>query len=90
MSIISDMMLTGVYLTDLTFIEDGTKDTLNGRDDMIHFEKRRKVSVVIRDIQQYQQSPYHFNEEPTIKNFLLNIEGLEEKVFVLYFCVGGY
>lgn len=84
------MMLTGVYLTDLTFIEDGTKDTLNGRDDMIHFEKRRKVSVVIRDIQQYQQSPYHFNEEPTIKNFLLNIEGLEEKVFVLYFYAGGY
>eukprot|EP00026_Physarum_polycephalum_P003142 Phypoly_transcript_03151.p1 GENE.Phypoly_transcript_03151~~Phypoly_transcript_03151.p1 ORF type:complete len:727 (+),score=161.57 Phypoly_transcript_03151:83-2263(+) len=68
----------GVFLTDLTFIEDGTKDTLNGRDDLIHFEKRRKVSMVIRDIQQYQQTPYHFNLEPTIKEALITLQSQDE------------
>ena len=70
----------GVFLTDLTFIEDGTKDTLNGRDDLIHFEKRRKVSVVIRDIQQYQQTPYHFSLEPTIKEALITLQSSDENV----------
>lgn len=68
----------GVFLTDLTFIEDGTKDTLNNRDDLIHFEKRRKVSVVIRDIQQYQQTPYHFTLESTIKEALITLESHDE------------
>ncbi len=33
----------GVYLTDLTFIEDGNKDFSNG---LINFDKRRKISAV--------------------------------------------
>eukprot|EP01112_Ceratiomyxa_fruticulosa_P003017 TRINITY_DN13423_c0_g1_i2.p1 TRINITY_DN13423_c0_g1~~TRINITY_DN13423_c0_g1_i2.p1 ORF type:complete len:698 (+),score=159.41 TRINITY_DN13423_c0_g1_i2:79-2172(+) len=74
----------GVYLTDLTFIEDGMKNTLNGRDDLINFDKRRKVSVVIREIQQYQQTPYHFNVEDTISTYLGNIEGLTEKALYKY------
>jgi hypothetical protein len=49
---ITDLIL-GVYLTDLTFLDDGNQNTLNGRDDMINFDKRRKISYVIREIQQY-------------------------------------
>jgi len=49
----------GVYLTDLTFIEDGNTDTLLGEDaEMINFSKRTKSAEVIREIQQYQSVPY--------------------------------
>jgi hypothetical protein len=74
----------GVYLTDLTFIEDGMKNNMNGRDDLINFDKRRKLSTVIHEIQQYQQSPYHFRVEETIRSYLLNIEGLTEKALYKY------
>ncbi|KAF2075763.1 hypothetical protein CYY_002945 [Polysphondylium violaceum] len=63
----------GVYLTHLTFIEDGMKNTLNNQDDLINFEKRRKISVVIREIKQYQQQPYHLNVEETTINYLRNL-----------------
>lgn len=63
----------GVYLTHLTFIEDGMKNTLNNQDDLINFEKRRKISVVIREIKQYQQQPYHLNIEETTINYLRNL-----------------
>lgn len=77
---------TGVFLTDLTFIEDGTKDVLNGRDDLIHFEKRRKVSLVIRDIQQYQQAPYNYSPEVTIKDALITLQSMDENVsFTLFY-----
>lgn len=34
----------GVYLTDLTFIEDGNKDTTKAGDkELINFDKRYKV-----------------------------------------------
>eukprot|EP01113_Clastostelium_recurvatum_P035629 TRINITY_DN4990_c1_g1_i3.p1 TRINITY_DN4990_c1_g1~~TRINITY_DN4990_c1_g1_i3.p1 ORF type:complete len:716 (-),score=200.35 TRINITY_DN4990_c1_g1_i3:36-2183(-) len=74
----------GVFLTDLTFIEDGMKNTLNDRSDLINFDKRRKVSVVIGHIQQYQQPPYNLSKEGTIYNYLLNIEGLTQKALYKY------
>jgi len=41
----------GVYLTDLTFIEEGNKDIIPGTD-LINFSKRRKIAGVIIEIQQ--------------------------------------
>ena len=73
----------GVYLTDLTFIDDGNRNEYGGRSDLINFDKRRKTSLVIREIQQYQQ-PYCLLEELTIKTYLLNIEGLTEKLLYKY------
>jgi hypothetical protein len=45
----------GIYLTDLTFIEEGNLDELNG---MINFIKRRKIAGVISDLKVFQQTPY--------------------------------
>jgi len=62
----------GVYLTDLTFCEDGNSDYLRvqgGREDIVNFEKMRRVAVVIKDICTYQQTPYNFERVPIIYDF---------------------
>ncbi|KAJ3324870.1 hypothetical protein HDU76_013312 [Blyttiomyces sp. JEL0837] len=61
----------GFYLTDLTFIEDGSPDMLKGaKPDMINFSKRMKTAEVIREIQQYQNVPYLFTPVPELQQFL--------------------
>ena len=42
-------------MTDITFIEDGNPDYIQG---LINYRKRELVYNVIRDIQQYQQRGY--------------------------------
>jgi len=54
----------GLYLTDLTFIEDGNKDAIEG---LINVSKRSLCATIIGDIQQYQQLPYHFELVPQLK-----------------------
>jgi len=39
-----------MYLTDLTFIEDGNPNNIGGG--LINFFKRRQISAVIQEIQQ--------------------------------------
>ena len=69
----------GMYLTDLTFIEDGNKDTLDG---LINFTKRRLISGVIQEIQQLQQTPYFLQSVPVIKSYIKNYKVLEpEKIY---------
>ena len=80
----------GMYLTDLTFIEDGHKDLLEG---LINFVKRRQIAGVIREIQQYQQTPYFLQSVPVVKDFLKKVEPMpEEKVYgtFLDFCFLQY
>jgi len=63
----------GVFLTDLTFIEDGNRDyliTTDGRTDIINFEKMRKVATVIEKIRIYQPVPYNFEKVPVIYDFI--------------------
>ena len=57
-----------MYLTALTFIEDGNKD--KHQNGLINFSKRRLLAAVIRDIQMYQQDPYNLAEVPELKNRL--------------------
>jgi son of sevenless-like protein len=69
-----------MYLTDLTFIEDGTPDRLAGG--LINFAKRRRIAGVIREIQQYQLTPYSLKPIPQIMTLLednIMVEGLDEK-----------
>ncbi|GAB5585161.1 hypothetical protein Unana1_00061 [Umbelopsis nana] len=48
----------GIYLQDLTFIEDGNSNFLKKSKHLINFSKRMKTAEVIREIQQYQSAPY--------------------------------
>ncbi|KAI8634655.1 ras GEF [Xylariaceae sp. FL1651] len=61
----------GVYLTDLTFIEDGIPSIIK-KTNMINFAKRAKTAEVIRDIQQYQNAPYSLTPVPELQDYILS------------------
>ena len=61
----------GVYLTDLTFIEDGIASIIKSTD-LINFTKRTKTAEVIRDIQQYQNVPYTLNPVSDLQEWILD------------------
>lgn len=60
----------GVYLTDLTFIEDGNTDRLKSDQRLINFGKRQKTAEVIREIMIYQATPYSLTPVPGIQKFI--------------------
>jgi son of sevenless-like protein len=62
--------MLGVYLTDLTFIEDGIPSLTPS--ELINFNKRAKTAEVIRDIQQYQNVPYLLQPVPELQDYLLS------------------
>ena len=62
---------TGVYLTDLTFIEDGIPSLIK-KSDLINFAKRTKTAEVIRDIQQYQNVPYTLQPVDYLQDYILS------------------
>ncbi|KAG4304720.1 hypothetical protein PORY_001773 [Pneumocystis oryctolagi] len=68
----------GVYLTDLTFIEDGNPNMIKNSKDLINFSKRIKTAEVIREIQQYQSVSYSFQIVPEIQTYLLQcLKGMD-------------
>ncbi|KAI8141357.1 ras guanine nucleotide exchange factor domain-containing protein [Fennellomyces sp. T-0311] len=76
----------GIYLQDLTFIEDGNPDCLPKSSSLINFAKRQKTAEVIREIKQFQSSPYTLQEVPAIQTFIksqleasLDVEALYER-----------
>ncbi|KAL0077687.1 ras guanine nucleotide exchange factor domain-containing protein, partial [Phycomyces blakesleeanus] len=60
----------GIYLQDLTFIEDGNSNYLKKSDNMINFSKRMKTAEVIRELQQHQSTPYLLQAVPDIQEFI--------------------
>jgi len=68
----------GVYLTDLTFIDDGNKDLIPGTD-LINFGKRRKTAAVISEIQQYQNVWFKFHEVPELQEYLKDLHVEEDE-----------
>lgn len=60
----------GIYLTDLTFIEDGIPSIIK-KTQLINFAKRAKTAEVIRDIQQYQNVPYGLQPVPELREYIL-------------------
>jgi hypothetical protein len=60
----------GIYLQDLTFIEDGNPNFLKTSKDLINFAKRAKTGEVIREIQQYQTMGYQFRPVDELQTFI--------------------
>ncbi|KAI8342668.1 ras guanine nucleotide exchange factor domain-containing protein [Chlamydoabsidia padenii] len=60
----------GIYLQDLTFIEDGNSNFLKKTNNLINFAKRMKTGEVIRELQQYQSTPYMLQLVPDIQEFI--------------------
>ncbi|KAK3179586.1 cell division cycle- protein [Lecanicillium sp. MT-2017a] len=61
----------GVYLTDLTFIEDGIPSIIK-KTNLINFAKRAKTAEVIRDIQQYQNVGYSLQPVPELQEYIIS------------------
>ena len=55
----------GVYLLDLTYIEDGNPNKVEG---LINFAKRRLIHNIIREVQQYQDKPFNFRRVDEIQS----------------------
>ncbi|XP_060555505.1 ras-specific guanine nucleotide-releasing factor 1-like isoform X3 [Ruditapes philippinarum] len=60
----------GMYLTDLSFIEEGTPDMTE--DNLVNFSKMRMIAHVIREIRLFQQTPYRIEHHPRVTNYLLD------------------
>ncbi|CAH1120967.1 unnamed protein product [Ceutorhynchus assimilis] len=60
----------GVYLTDLSFIEEGTPNFVD--DNLLNFSKMRMIAHIIREIRQYQQTSYKIDLVTRVSNYLLD------------------
>lgn len=61
------MPYLGLYLTDITFIEDGNPDNIESTGEkLVNFRKRELVFRVIDEIQRYQQTPYKTEVDPSV------------------------
>lgn len=60
----------GLYLQDLTFIEDGNPNFLDEEKGLINMAKRAQYSQLIMDIQMYQQTPYLLQPVPLVSDWL--------------------
>jgi hypothetical protein len=66
----------GVYLTDLTFINDGNPDMLSNN--RINFVKHRYVHNIIETIQKFQKDEFPFTPVVIIQKFLSSLEIIPE------------
>ncbi|KAK7065858.1 Ras protein-specific guanine nucleotide-releasing factor [Halocaridina rubra] len=60
----------GMYLTDLSFIEEGTPNFTD--DGLLNFSKMRMIAHVIREIRHFQQTPYKIEHNPKVTAYLLD------------------
>lgn len=60
----------GLYLTDLTFLNDGNPDFLDENKKMINFSKLTKIAGVLRNISIYQQDSYCLETVEVIQEYI--------------------
>ncbi|XP_045136637.1 ras-specific guanine nucleotide-releasing factor 2-like isoform X1 [Portunus trituberculatus] len=60
----------GMYLTDLSFIEEGTPNFTE--DGLLNFSKMRMIAHVIREIRHFQQTPYKIEYNARVASYLLD------------------
>lgn len=66
----------GLYLTDLTFIEEGNQKYVHGK---INFVKCQQFAEVIRDMKTYQAEKYNFLQEKSLYEMITTLTYLSEK-----------
>jgi len=66
----------GVYLSDLTFIEDGNLDNYGPR---INFSKRQLVASVVQKIQRFQAVKYNFYVSETFQRYLHDLPCFDDE-----------
>lgn len=74
----------GVFLRDLTFIEDGNENLING--EQINFEKNKLLGTLIKDFTDMQRTPYTIRKVAAIYQPLVDIsipDGADEAVYQL-------
>ena len=75
----------GLYLTDLTFIEDGNLNHIKSLPHLINIDKRLKTAEKIREIRQYRSVPFNLIEVPEMQMFLAaNLENSTTDTDALY------
>ncbi|XP_019120004.1 ras-specific guanine nucleotide-releasing factor 2 isoform X3 [Larimichthys crocea] len=60
----------GMYLTDLAFIEEGTPNFTE--EGLVNFSKMRMISHIIREIRQFQQTPYRIEHQAKVTQYLMD------------------
>eukprot|EP01113_Clastostelium_recurvatum_P004256 TRINITY_DN1187_c0_g1_i11.p1 TRINITY_DN1187_c0_g1~~TRINITY_DN1187_c0_g1_i11.p1 ORF type:complete len:1140 (-),score=277.83 TRINITY_DN1187_c0_g1_i11:153-3572(-) len=71
---------TGVYLSDLVFIEEGNPTYIDADAGIVNVFKMRKVAEVISEIHLYQQQPYNLTPLDAIQSYLLNLEVIDDRL----------
>lgn len=69
----------GLYLTDLTFLNDGNKDFLDEEKRFVNFQKMTKIGRVVRNITTYQQQPYCLSPVEFIQHYIKSFPVLSEE-----------
>lgn len=67
----------GMFLTDLTFIDQGIPDRLKSekiQDGLINFDKLRQTAIVIKQIQLFQQTGYGLEPVKEIREYLTTVK----------------
>jgi hypothetical protein len=72
----------GVFLTDLTFIEDGNPDFISPS--VVNFRKRRLLADVLQLVQRLQAVPYNYVPAPATDSFVENQLGISHDVKRLF------
>lgn len=62
-------------MSDLTFLDDGNPDIIDG---LINFSKKTLIFKVIESVKLYQQTPYNIVINPQIQEWLEGQEILNE------------
>ncbi|KAI1707534.1 rasGEF domain-containing protein [Ditylenchus destructor] len=67
-----------IFVRPLPYLSTAVQDPDNGASSkkQVSFRKCRKIANVIRDLQMYQNQPYHFKVEPTIRKFFESLNPL--------------
>ncbi|PRP85293.1 rasGEF domain-containing protein [Planoprotostelium fungivorum] len=67
----------GVYLTDLVMVEEGNTTWMEAG--IVNFEKCNMFYRIIREIMMYQQTGYNLESEPSLREYLMSVNGHDEE-----------